>query len=320
MERLDVPIDHLERFERALDPAHPERCPVPVEILGYGEMSTVLAFDAPGTRDYAFKRMALFRTSVELDAYEHLFVRYNVALAAFGLNLPGYGVHRVQSAEQTVLYLSQRRLPAASMGHNAIRLLPAEDAVRLLRRVLRQVAPIFRHNAEAGPDGAQLGIDLQISNWAIEGFDPSRPRFVGDERLVFIDTNTPLMRDHGQDDLDPELFLRICPTWLVWIIEIFFLDQVLERYYDLREVTRDLLANLIKERRQDLIPQALSAVNAMLAEHGSEPLTEAEVRAYYREDAWIWRVFLTLRRIEQLTRTRLQGRRYNIILPGPIKR
>ena len=48
MADLPIDIERLERFERGLDPAHPERSALPAVVLGYGEISTVLAIGDDG--------------------------------------------------------------------------------------------------------------------------------------------------------------------------------------------------------------------------------------------------------------------------------
>jgi hypothetical protein len=97
----------------------------------------------------------------------------------------------------------------------------------------------------------------------------------------------------------------------------------MERYYHVRDVFLDLTANLYKEGRPDLIPDVLELVNANLvrlpASRPAAPLGADEVRTYYARDAFIWSLFLRLRRIDR-SLCRLRGRRYEYILPGRIRR
>jgi len=110
---------------------------------------------------------------------------------------------------------------------------------------------------------------------------------------------------------------------LVWIIRLLFLEDVMTRYYDLRKVVVDLIANFYKEQRPDLIPALVDTVNefffAEIREGEFEPLTEKEIKAYYREDAWIWRLYLAFRKIDRLLH-RLLGKDYPYILPRKIER
>ena len=96
------------------------------------------------------------------------------------------------------------------------------------------------------------------------------------------------------------------------------------RYYDFRLVAIDLVANFYKEQKAELIPALVETVNAFFAEeaadHGVRPVTEKDVASYYREDALIWSLYLSLRKLDRFLRTRLLRREYPYILPGKIKR
>ena len=50
------------------------------------------------------------------------------------------------------------------------------------------------------------------------------------------------------------------------------------------------------------------------------PITEKEVRSYYREDALIWILYLNMRKVDRFLRTRILRKGYPYILPGKIKR
>jgi hypothetical protein len=240
-----------------------------------------------------------------------------------GLRLPAFGdVSFTNQAGRHIFYIIQRRMPTACIGHCALRLLPREVVPGLIRRVLRELRRVWDFNRQQGR--FHVGLDGQLSNWAIEGFDPQAPHVDEDSSLLYLDTSTPFIRDGGVEQLDPELFLRSAPSFLVWILRLLFLEDVVDRYHDLRRVTVDLVANLYKEQRPDLIPAAIGEVNDFFsgdaADLGIQPLEEREVRSYYREDALIWSLYLSMRRLDRLLRTRLLRREYPYILPGRIQR
>jgi len=91
----------------------------------------------------------------------------------------------------------------------------------------------------------------------------------------------------------------------------------------LRKVVVDLIANFYKEQRPELIPALVDAVNgffsAEIREGKFEPIREKEVRDYYREDAWIWRIYLAFRKLDRSLHG-LLGRDYPYVLPGKIRR
>ena len=49
-------------------------------------------------------------------------------------------------------------------------------------------------------------------------------------------------------------------------------------------------------------------------------VTEEEIRSYYREDALIWTLYLSMRKVDRFLRVRLLRRGYSYILPPKIER
>jgi hypothetical protein len=320
MTEISFDSDLLERFEAELDPAHPERSAIPAVVLGYGEISTVLTIGDDGL---AYKRMPMFSDEAEIAAYAEAFAAYRARLQDAGLRLtPGTLFPLPQaSGGRRVVYLVEPRLAGHAIGNAVVRRADPAEAQRLLQAVLAELARVWRFNQQQG-DAWQLGIDGQISSWVVANMaaEGDLPAVI---ELRYFDVNTPLLRRDGVEQLNTELFLRSAPSFLRWILHWFVLEDVVNRYYDLRRVMIDLVANLIKEGRDDLVPVCLAAANRFLAGELAEadmaPVDEREVRAYYREDAFIWRLYLGLRRLDR-TLHRLTGRRYPYVLLGPIWR
>ncbi len=327
MTELPIDIDLLERFERGLDPTHPERSAIPATVLGYGEISTVLAI---GDSDLACKRMPMFADEAEIAAYAAAFDAYRAKLLEAGLRLAPSRLVPLQqrSGGRRVVYLVEQRLPAHAIANSVVREADPLEAQRLLRAALGELAKVWRFNQQQGDasvrTGSQwhLGIDGQISNWVVEDM-PERGRLPQRCDLRYFDVNTPLLRRDGVEQLDTELFLRSAPSFLRWVLRLFVLQDVVARYYDARRVVIDLIANLYKEGRADLAPVWLDTANRALAEGiagaSLRPVELQEVTAYYRQDARIWRLYLGLRRLDR-TLHRWTGRRYPYVLPGSIRR
>ena len=319
MTGIEIDQDLLRAFERGLNPRFPERSAIPARVLGYGEISTVLEI-GDGADGLAYKRLPMFRSSEEAERYQALYWQYVEVLSQrVGLKLvpSGFALLDDQVTGRIVVYIVQERLPAQQIGHQAIRSMSPEQAGRLIHAALQEIARVFAFNRQHQGE-LEVGLDGQISNWAIRGL--SSP--AGEMELAYFDTSTPLMQRQGQEQLDPELFLRSAPSFLVWIIRRLFLADVLTRYYDLRAVTIDLLANLHKEQRPDLIPDLVALTNQVLgqaAPGGWEPISPAEVDAYYREDAFIWRFYLAARKVDR-TLYRLRGKHYPFLLPERVQR
>jgi hypothetical protein len=299
-------LDLLHRFEAQLDPAHPTRGPVVVEILGYGEISAVLRFPAlPGR---VFKRMAGYASDAERERHADVTRRYCAALETRGLKVAPTLCHPVDSPEGKTLYLAQPAYDAERVGSEVLRRCDDAEARRLLRAVLSCIEDVF------APGGAvELGLDAQISNWVWEP-----------EGLVYLDVGTPFLRQDGCEQMDFAILTRSLPRAAAWYLRRFEMEALVDRYYAPRHVLRDLVANFVKEGRADLVPRALDEIGSWAAEPGRrlrvEPPSQRSVERYYAADARTWTRVLALRRLSRFVRTRMLRRRYDHILPGRIER
>lgn len=311
MSAIAIDLDLLKAFENGLDPRHPEKSAIPARVLGYGEISTVLEIGSGS--GLAYKRLPMFESEEEAAAYEALYRKYVRALSErAGLRVAASETCGFLSdAGRVVLYIVQERFDTACIGHHLIHRLAPEGVRQLVLAVLTEAHKVFAFNRE-NRGALEMGLDTQISNWALP--DAGSPP-------VYFDTSTPLMRENGQERLDPQLFLRSAPSFLVWVIRLLFLDEVMTRYYDFRRVTKDLIANFYKEQRPELVPLLVETANEFLAARLDDwqPLSEKEVRGYYREDAFIWRFYLAARKIDRRLRRAL-GREYPYILPEKVAR
>lgn len=319
---IDFDHDLLVHFEKDINPADPAASRIPANVLGYGEMSTVMTITG-GNPNLVYKRMPMFHNEDELASYLALYDAYLEHLAQAGITAVPAAVASVNPLSgNIVVYIIQEKLDGESLVHRAIHNLASEDVVRLFQAVLDNIGRVFAYNnAHAGQTA--IGFDAQMSNWAVAGFEGPNGRLPPNINLIYVDTSSPLLRLNEVEQLDPELFLRSAPSFMRWVIRLLFLEEVMNRYYDPRQVVIDVLANLYKEKREDVIPDLVAAANHFLAAATSreqfEPVTESEVAGYYREDARIWRVYLAARRIDRRLH-RLLGKSYPYVLPGRIER
>ncbi len=314
--------EFLAQWESTLDPRRPERAHPPAQVLGYGEISTVLSIDHPLLREYALKRMPMFHHRGEVDAYINLHQTYLRHLQDIGIHVPETHLLPVPRHPQGyTVYILQKRLPSHAIGNHLIRILPLKEALSFIFHVLHSIRLVFQYNA-AHRGTLALGFDAQISNWAVLNVEEGATTLPREPILAYFDTSTPLLQKNGREQLNPELFLRSAPSFLVWIIRLFFLKDVMTRYYNFRLVVLDLIANFYKEKRGDWVPQVIQAVNTWvqdMPEWSGPPYSVDEVRAYYREDAFIWRFYLAARKLDRRLHEGL-GRTYPYILPDNIER
>ena len=322
MTDMQINIDLLKEFERGLDPSRPEESKIPAKVLGYGEISTV--FEIKQEKDLAYKRMPIFKYQKELDHYEIIYNEYNRILNdEIGINVPPWGFASFVSDKGNIISFDvQEKLPAESFGNKLIHTLIIEDVITFFSTVLRQLKRVWDFNKKNA--SLEIGIDGQISNWAIRDFDPDRPHIDPETQLYYIDTSTPFIRKNGEEQLDPELFLRSAPSFLRWLIRWLFLEDVMTRYYDFHLVAVDLIANFYKEQRPELILRLTQVANDFFATEAKSldiaPITTKEIGSYYKQDALIWTIFLGLRRLDRFIHKWVLRKPYIYILPGKIKR
>lgn len=299
----------LEAFEEGLNPAEFTN-QKDAEIIGYGEISSIFSLQKiPG---YAFKRLPLFPNQLDADEYVKIYGNYCNLLCNAGLNIPESQTHIiVKSGLPTVLYICQKKLPASMFAHKLIHTLGQDQIHGLLLRVVQETEKVWAYSALKSPQ-MQFALDAQLSNWVLEGD-------VKTGTLFYIDTSTPLYRFNGNEQLNPELFLKSAMPGLRWIIRQFFLDDVINRYYDFSSVMTDLTANLYKEKRRDLIPQMIQIINESQWVN-SNPLTEKDIESYYKEDKRIWQIVQVSRRIHRWLTTKIFRNRYEFTLPDKIDR
>lgn len=323
-----VQFELLAEFEKNLDPTHPQEGPLHPRIIGYGEMSTVFAFGHSDLSGLAFKRMSLFKTEAEVKDYSLDYYAYHTLLHAAGIKTPDFGlVSIVDPAGKPVLYLMQAMLQPDLICNKLLHQLSVPDALLVFKAILERIGGVYKYaNTLAHKD---IGFDAQFSNWALQSKDATG-KLPGKLEFIYVDTSTPLIRTDGKEHLDAELFLRACPASLVWLVRRFFLQDVLDRYYIPRLVIIDLIANCLKESLPELIQPMLTIANPFLENLYKQlsdvdllpadlPISMNDIRAYYKEDAFIWRLFQGLRRMERTWR-RLLRQPYSLILPGKIKR
>ncbi len=307
---MDIDKDLLARFEAGLNPQNLEASAIPAIVLGFGEISTV--FEIGGDPALAYKRMPLFDDRVSAEKYAQQHREYCELLKEAGLRLPENGTAIMESLDgPVVLYIAQEQLVPQRFGHKLIHCRGAQDIERLIQGIVFEIARVWQFNRSRQPL-IEVALDGQLSNWVC---------FEREKGLIiyYIDTSTPLYRKNGIEQLDPELFLKSAPSFLRWLIRLLFLNQVMERYYDQRQVYMDLAANLYKEQRPGLAPLAIQVINKALPAD-LEPLTAGEVEKYYRGDRLIWTLFLAFRRLDCWIKTKIFRKRYEFILPGTIKR
>ncbi len=266
-------------------------------ILGYGEISLVLGWPPEDPR-FACKRLPVFPTRPRFDAYGRILDAYLDALRGAGIRTVETELRPVIREDGTVAgYVVQPALPADQL---APAILGREDPDPGHPLVAAVVA------ATAAAVSPKVGLDAQLANWTWD-----------DSVLAYLDVSTPLLwSDEGRPLLDLGLLSRAIPWALRGALRRLVVPGIVETYRDLRKVYLDLCGNLIKERLDRWLPAFLEQV----ARHLDPPLTAAEVHRYYRSDARLWGMLLSIRRLDRAWQRRVRRRPYPFLLPGKIER
>jgi len=288
---------HLEELDDAVNRALATGDESSLHVLGYGEINTVVAWpkaDGP----YACKRLPIFDDVGRFEAYRAVFDDYMAALQAAGVTVhESHLVTRRRPDGAVVSYCIQPVLAPETLGPRWLRNADADGARTLFTRIVEHIRGTVRPT---------LGIDAQLSNWAIVGDD-----------LVYLDVTTPLLRDEeGRDRLDTELFMASLPAIMRPFVRRFLLDGILDPYYSLRRAAIDVAGNLHKERLAERVPLFVEIANERLG----VDLSVAEVHRYYRRDARLWSLLQRARRVDRAWQRHVRRRPYQYLLPGPVDR
>jgi hypothetical protein len=267
------------------------------EVLGYGEISSVLALRS-GETGAACKRLPPFPSEGAFEAYRSCFEAQLGAFEACGIPVLATELHRVaRPGAGPMAYCVQPLVEEESLMPHRLARHPGDSGRELLERVL---------DLALGYVSPTRGFDAQLSNWAVVAGG-----------LVYLDVSTPLLRDkEGRERLEVDVFLASLPWALRGLVRRFMLRGILDAYYSPRGVVVDLLGNLIKEGLGERLPELVPVAARRLG----DPVSVEEVRRHYARDARSWRLLQRLRRLDRVWQRSVRRRPYPFLLPGPVER
>ncbi|MBY8985601.1 MAG: hypothetical protein KGD65_11055 [Candidatus Lokiarchaeota archaeon] len=320
---MKIDIELLKEFEQTIDTIHPETGKIPIKILGFGEIS--LVFEIIGDPEQlAYKRIPIFKNEKQVRRHIWAYNEYcRILDKEVGLILPEHKViWFLDDKEQIQFYSIQAKIDPESVGNKIIHHVSDDEIEILVLLVLRELKKVWTLNKEKA--NIEVGLDGQISNFVLMDYDSKSSTVNENSKLLYLDTSTPMLRKNGVEAMEADLFLNSTPSFLRFLIKAFFIQEVLDRYYNLRLVIIDLLANFFKEQIPKIIPRLIKRVNQFLNEEASEfkidPISFVEVQKYYKSDKMIWVIFQNARRIDRYIKTKLLKKTYDFYLPEKIKR
>ncbi len=336
IDNLDLITDNLEadtrlyrEFIRDFRRLYREKAGL--SIIGYGEISTVMKVEKGRYLDENFelkkidstkwiwKKMPPFTGLDEVREYDRVYREYREVLVhEVGIRVPAQMISYFPREGFVAVYAGQERADFSMIGNVLVKKLEEHEAGTLLLLVLWELLKVYQFNAAGGH--ILLGLDGQLSNWVL--LPAEKGKLSHNDSLLYIDTSSPLYRVDGKEQLDTEIFIRNAPSFLRFFIRKFFLKEVVDRYYDMRSVIVDLIANLHKEKRPDLIKGFIEIANDFMREKGmsDRPITSREIDKYYSGDAFIWKFFQFSRRVDRFIIEKILRKKYHYRLPETIER
>jgi hypothetical protein len=320
---MKINIELLKELEKSIDTYNPDKGKIPINILGWGEISLVFEL-VNDPEPIAYKRIPIFDNEPQVKRHVWAYNEYNRLLKEdCGLNLPDYDTAWFKDDEGEIqFYCVQEKLPPDSVGHKIIHNISDKEIETLILLAMREMKKVWGHARTK--NYLSIGLDGQISNFAVKNYDPYNIKISVNTELYYIDTSTPMFRINDKEAMEAVLFLKSTPSFLRGLIKAAFLQETVDRYYDWRKVTTDLVANFYKEQKPEIVPRLTRLVNEFMKEEAPEfeiePLTVEEIKKYYKSDANMWRIFQAARKIDRFLETRLFRRKYAFYLPGKIVR
>lgn len=302
-------------------------------ILGYGEISTVMHLvkgkminryfetEKIETTPWIWKRMPSLQSIDDVKNYEIAYREYRELLTNdVGIMVPAQTIRHFDNAGSYTVYAGQEKIEPVNVGNRLLRRCDVENSKRLFALVLGELKKLYDFNRQSSY--YSIGLDGQISNWVLVPHNGAINYVGNNDTLLYIDTSTPLYRKNGHEQINAEIFIRNTPLFLRGIIRMFFLQEVLDRYYDVRSIIVDCIANLHKEKVSGLIGHFIPMANNFLKENeipGTE-ITSDEVDKYYASDAFIWKFFQFSRKVDKFITEKIFRKKYTYRLPGAIER
>jgi hypothetical protein len=320
---MRINLELLQDLERSINTLHPERGRIPIKVLGFGEIS--LVFEILNDLEHlAYKRIPIFDTEEQIKRHLWAYNAYcRILNEKVGLNIPPYDAAWFRDDNGTIqFYCVQEKIAMESVGNKIIHEITNNEIYILVTLVLREMKKVWSYSRN-NPK-IDLGLDGQISNFAIINFDVKHPKVDLNSKLYYVDTSTPMVRINGAEAMDAVLFLKSAPSFLRWLLKALFLEETVGRYYDWRKVAIDLIANFYKEQKPELIPSLIKLVNKFFTEEAPEfniaPISLDEVKKYYKSDKNMWVIFQSVRRFDRYLKTKIFKKKYEFYLPDKIKR
>ena len=320
---MNIDVELLRELERTIDPIKPEKGKIPVKVLGSGEISVVIEI-LNDKENLVYKRMPIFKNEKQVKKHEFVVKKYcDILQNRIKITLPENDIVWFRDDKGKIAFYGvQKKLIPESIGNNVIHQVSDDEVITLVLLAMREMRKVWAFNREN--KSLDIGLDAQISNFAIVDYNPKNPKVSEDSKLIYVDTLTPFIRINGKEAMDLILVVSSVPSILRAPLYYIFGPGVVEGYYTWRTASIDLIANFFKEQRSELIPRLVKEVNNFFKQEAPEftiePFKVEEVKKYYKLDKLIWELLQGLRKIDRFFKVKLLRKEYPFYIPEKIKR
>ncbi len=320
---MKIDIELLKEFERTIDPLNPENGKIPVKVLGSGEISVIIEIQND-PENLVFKRMPIFDNEKQVIKHEFVVNKYcHILKNRLNIKLPEQRIVWFKDDKGDIAFYGvQEKLVPESIGNKVIHQVSDDEIITLVLLVMREMKKIWTFNKNN--KSLDIGLDSQISNFSVIGYDPKNPKVDKNSKLLYIDTLTPFIRINGKEAMDLKLVVSSIPSVFRAALYYIFGPGVINGYYDWRTASIDLIANFFKEQKPEIIPRLIQALNKFFQQEASdfeiERITLEEIEKYYKLDKIIWELLQSMRRIDRFFKVKLLRKEYAFYIPEKIKR
>ncbi|MBN1289843.1 MAG: hypothetical protein JXA49_09440 [Actinobacteria bacterium] len=314
---LDSDVFLFKRFNRDMKELF--RGEISVGVLGVGVANSVVALsrenmDGRGMNsDMAYTKMPPFPDIQTVEYYQEIFGRYHDLLKEAGLNPPAHGIKYVSRKDgKFTVFITQRILSRESSGIRIVKDSNDEECLAFFELILDEIMKVARYNN--GATLLKVGIDARIMNWGLKDYDPRNLSVENVDKLYYLDTGIPMIREKGEDLLDPDLMLMGLPGFAKPIIRTLFLKRYWKRFYNTREMVLDVIADFIANGRTDITERMVAKANAAmevgLPGFTQEKITSRSVKKRISVNRQYGLTFNMFKRVDRFVKVKVLRRKH----------
>ena len=158
---MKIDIDLLTRFEKNLLPHALSRSPIPVTVIGFGEISAI--FQIGDNQEMVYKRIPIFPDLPTAHAYRQMYFDYCRQLKQAGIHLPEDDVAIIDiPGRPVVVYFAQQRFDDHLFCHHLINSLDETGRAEMINQIMTELTRIWNFNTHKMPD-IEIAVDGQLS-------------------------------------------------------------------------------------------------------------------------------------------------------------